>query len=61
MNMQKGINSCGFKGKESVMKKIRNLAGKNDCFGEIDIESLTEGNEKKSFSTVDVYGDETEW
>ena len=43
------------------MKNIRNLAGKNDCFGEIDIESLTEGNEKKSFSTVDVYGDETEW
>ena len=46
--MQKGIKSYGVKGKESVMKEIRNIAEKNDGFGEIDIGSLIEEMKRRA-------------
>ena len=39
---QKGIKMFGDEGKASAMEEMRNLAVKNDCFGELQHESMTE-------------------
>jgi len=42
MSIQEGIKRYGQKGKNSVMKEIKNLDEKNSCFGEIRYETLTQ-------------------
>ena len=49
MSMQKETKSYGVKGKELVIKEIRNIAKKNDCFGEIHRASLTEEIKKELY------------
>ena len=41
MSAQQGIKKFGQKGKDSVIKEIQNLAEKNECFLEVEYESLT--------------------
>ena len=41
-SIQKGAKVFGDKGKESAMKEMRSLAIKNQCFEELEYESLTQ-------------------
>ena len=42
LSIQKGIKTHGDNGKKSVMKEIKNLEVKNNCFREIDYQELTQ-------------------
>ena len=42
MSIKQGIKMHGQKGKDSVMKEIRNLAEKNECFKEVEYDSLSQ-------------------
>jgi hypothetical protein len=46
--MQSGIKRCREKGKVSAMKEIWNLTIKNDCFREVEYESLTPAMKDKA-------------
>ena len=46
--MQKGIKKHGDKGKMPAMKEMHNLATKNDCFGELECDSLTKEMKRKA-------------
>jgi len=48
MSIQEGIKRYGQKGKDSVMKKIQNLAEKNEYFCEIEYDSLTQEMKDKA-------------
>ena len=47
LSMQQGIRQYGEKGKAAVMKEIKGLAIKNDCFGELNYESMSEEEKKR--------------
>ena len=46
--MQSGIKKFGDDGKESAMKEIRNIAIKNNWFGKLEHEQMTEEQKKKA-------------
>ena len=48
MSIQRGIQKYGDKGKNSAMKKIKNLTAKNDCFGKINYDSITQRMKNKA-------------
>ena len=54
--MQAGIKKFGGSGKMSAMKEIRNMSIKNDFFGEIKHESLTEEMKRKVLPPLDFHG-----
>ena len=41
-SVQQGIRKFGDEGKKLAMKEIKNLAVKNNCFGEVDYKSLSQ-------------------
>ena len=47
-SIQKGIKIYGEKGEQSAMKEMKNLAIKNECFGEIDYSSLTQDQKDRA-------------
>ena len=47
MNVKQGIKQFGDDGKASALKEIKNLTG-NECFGEIDYETLTQTQKDKA-------------
>ena len=48
LSMQSGVKKYGDEGKKSALKEMKNLVVKNDCFGEVEYESLTEEMKKRS-------------
>ena len=51
-SIQSDVKICGEKGKISVMKEIRDLAEKNDYFGEVSYESMTTGMNSKALTLL---------
>jgi len=47
-SVQQGIRKFGDEGKKSAMKEIKNLAVKNNCFGEVDYKSLSQEKKDKA-------------
>ena len=47
-SMQKGVKAFGDKGKESAMKEMRSLTIKNQCFVELEHDSLTQEQKDKA-------------
>ena len=48
MSIQEGVTKHGQKGKESVMKEIRNLAEKNECFREVNYDGPSQEKKDKA-------------
>jgi len=47
-SVQQGIRKFGDVGKKSAMKEIKNLAVKNNCFGEVDYKLLSQEKNDKA-------------
>jgi len=47
-SVQQGIRKFGDEGKKSAMKEIKNLAVKNNCFGEVDYKPLSQEQKDKA-------------
>ena len=52
MSVQEGIRLYGKEGKNSAMKEILNLTEKNDCFGEIEYESIQSHRKDKALPVL---------
>lgn len=48
LSLQSGVKRYGDEGKQSAMKEMLNLTEKNDCFGELEHESITEEMKMKA-------------
>ena len=51
-SVQQGIRKFGDEGKKSAMKEIKNLAVKNNCFGEVDYKSLSQEKKDKALPVL---------